>query len=42
MINDLRRDPADVSIAAGHGSVTTTIQMYVGRVRGALDRLLGK
>ena len=40
MINDLRRDPADVSIAAGHGSVTTTIQMYVGRVKGALARLL--
>jgi len=42
MINDLRRDPADVSIAAGHGSVNTTIQMYVGRVKGALDRLRGE
>lgn len=42
MINDLRRDPADVSIAAGHGSITTTLEMYVGRVEGALERLKGK
>jgi len=42
MINDLRRDPADVSIAAGHGSISTTLEMYVGRADGALERLKGK
>lgn len=42
MISELRRDPADVSIAAGHGSVQTTLQMYVGRVDGALERLKGE
>lgn len=42
MINDLRRNPADVSIAAGHGSVSTTLEMYVGRVEGALERLKGE
>ena len=42
MINDLRRDPADVSIAAGHGSISTTLEMYVGRAEGALERLKGK
>jgi integrase len=41
MINDLRRDPADVSIAAGHGSISTTLEMYVGRADGALERLKG-
>ena len=39
MINERRKDPADVSIAAGHGSISTTLQMYVGRAEGALDRL---
>lgn len=42
MINDLRCDPADVSIAAGHGSISTTLEMYVGRADGVLERLNGK
>jgi len=42
MINDLHRNVADVSIAAGHGSVSTTLEMYVGRAEGALERLKGE
>ena len=36
---DLKKDIRDVSIAAGHSSYLTTIQMYVGNVEGALERL---
>ena len=36
---DLNKDIRDVSIAAGHASYLTTIQMYIGNVDGALERL---
>jgi integrase len=39
LINDLKCDPIDVSIAAGHKSYTTTLEMYVGRSEGAINRL---
>ena len=36
---DLKKDITDLRIAAGHASYLTTIQMYVGNVEGALERL---
>ena len=36
---DLKKDIRDVSIAAGHASYLTTLEMYVGNVEGALERL---
>lgn len=36
---DLGKDARDVSVAAGHESVATTLRMYVGPTAGALDRL---
>ena len=39
MINDLGCAPIDVSIAAGHKNLATTLEMYVGNSAGALDRL---
>ena len=36
---DLKKDIRDIRIAAGHASYLTTIQMYVGNVDGALERL---
>jgi hypothetical protein len=38
-IFDRKADVRDVSIAAGHKSYTTTMDMYVGQSGGALDRL---
>ena len=38
-IFDRKADVRDVSIAAGHKSYTTTMDMYVGQSKGALDRL---
>lgn len=36
---DLGKDLRDVSIAAGHKSYTTTMEMYVGNSEGAIKRL---
>ena len=36
---DLKKDIRDISIAAGHASYLTTLEMYVGNVDGALERL---
>ena len=36
---DLKKDIRDVSIAAGHRSYLTTMEMYVGNVAGAIERL---
>ena len=38
-IFDRQADVRDVSIAAGHKSYTTTMDMYIGQSQGALDRL---
>lgn len=38
-IFDRKADVRDVSIAAGHRSYMTTMDMYVGQSKGALDRL---
>ncbi len=38
-IFDRKADVRDVSIAAGHKSYTTTMDMYIGQSKGALDRL---
>ena len=38
-IFDRKADVRDVSIAAGHKSYMTTMDMYVGQSKGALDRL---
>ena len=39
MINVLGCAPIDVSIAAGHKNLATTLEMYVGNSKGAIDRL---
>ena len=39
MINVLGCAPIDVSIAAGHKNLATTLEMYVGNSEGAIDRL---
>jgi len=39
MINELGCAPIDVSIAAGHKNLATTLEMYVGNSAGAIDRL---
>ena len=39
MISDLGCAPIDVSIAAGHKNLSTTLEMYVGNSEGAIDRL---
>lgn len=39
MISDLGCAPIDVSIAAGHKNLSTTLEMYVGNSVGAIDRL---
>jgi integrase len=39
MISDLGCAPIDVSIAAGHKNLATTLEMYVGNSEGAIDRL---
>lgn len=36
---DLHATPADVSMAAGHGSVDITLRIYASNVSGALDRM---
>jgi integrase len=36
---DLKKDIRDISMAAGHASYLTTLEMYVGNVEGALERL---
>jgi integrase len=36
---DLKKDIRDVAIAAGHRSPSTTMEMYVGNVAGAIERL---
>jgi integrase len=36
---ELGKDIRDVSIVAGHKSYTTTLEMYVGNVDGAIERL---
>jgi integrase len=39
LINELGCAPIDVSIAAGHKNLATTLEMYVGNSAGAIDRL---
>lgn len=36
---DLKKDIRDVAVAAGHRSPSTTMEMYVGNVAGAIERL---
>jgi integrase len=36
---DLEKNIRDISIAAGHASYLTTLEMYVGNVEGVIDRL---
>jgi len=36
---DLKKNIRDISIAAGHASYLTTLEMYVGNVEGVLERL---
>ena len=36
---ELNKDARDVSVAAGHENVATTLRMYAGPTAGALDRL---
>jgi integrase len=39
MINELKCAPIDVSIAAGHENISTTLSMYVSASASSLDRL---
>jgi len=39
LITELGCAPIDVSIAAGHKNLATTLEMYVGNSAGAIDRL---
>ena len=36
---DLEKNIRDISIAAGHASYLTTLEMYVGNVEGVIERL---